>query len=193
MNEGNNSITKTTHSTSRGTWSDRPGSLPAFRHGEEPGYEARSIWLCGTYAVLPPVTVYGQLLKNGKCIRAEIPPFNWRPLSSGEFSMTPTNKGEADCQRFYRDPTFQVVASYPLYTNGSITPRARGVRIFVARFCSPPWAAWNWNRATKYAKPRRVHELGSGIYALVCGLNTYFINVALYKCHTHFINVVRYL
>ena len=26
--------------------------------------------------VVPPVTIYGQLLKNGKCIRAEIPTFN---------------------------------------------------------------------------------------------------------------------
>ena len=31
------------HSTSWGTWSDLPGSLPAFRQGEEPGYEASSL------------------------------------------------------------------------------------------------------------------------------------------------------
>ena len=65
----------------------------------------------------------------------------------------------------------------PLYTNSLIAPRARGVRFFVARFCSPPpelhetgTIRKHWNRATKYAKTRRVHKLGSGIYALVCGL-----------------------
>ena len=35
-----NTTHKTTHSTSLGTRSDRPGPLPAFRRGEEPGYEA---------------------------------------------------------------------------------------------------------------------------------------------------------
>ena len=35
-----NTTHKTTHSTSLGTRSDRPGSLPAFRHEEEPGCEA---------------------------------------------------------------------------------------------------------------------------------------------------------
>ena len=41
---GNNSIIKTTLSMSRGTWSNLPGSLPVFLHGEEPGYEAIYQW-----------------------------------------------------------------------------------------------------------------------------------------------------
>ena len=36
----NNSIIKNAHSTLQDTWSDHPGYLPAFLHGEEPGYVA---------------------------------------------------------------------------------------------------------------------------------------------------------
>ena len=67
---------------------------------------------------------------------------------------------------YYWNPTFQVVASYRFVYG----------RFFVARFCSPPpklhktgTIQKHWNRATKYANTRHVHELGSGIYALVCG------------------------
>ena len=38
--------------------------------------------------------IHGQLLENGKCIRAQIPTFNGT-LSSGEFSKSLTKKMEA--------------------------------------------------------------------------------------------------
>ena len=64
----------------------------------------------------------------------------------------------------------------PLFTDGSIVPRVRGVRFFLARFCSPPelhetgTIRKHWNRATIYAETKRVHEQLSEIHALECGL-----------------------
>ena len=58
-----------------------------------------------------------------------------------------------------------------IHTNGSIAWRAKGVRFFVAhlQLYETDTVRKHWNTATKYAKTRRVNELGSGIYALVCG------------------------
>ena len=114
-------------------------------------------------------------------------------LSSGEFSKSPAKEmenvgphsasGFIDQWVYCRNRAFQVVASSAscigkaLCTNGSIAPRVRGVRFFVARFCSPSpelhetgTIRKHWNGATKYAKPRTVHELVSKIHVLVCGL-----------------------
>ena len=96
------------------------------------------------------------------------------------------------CQWFYRPMTLlsrsnvsscsllPLRAGKPLFTDGSIVPRVRGVRFFVARFCSPPpelhetgTIRKHWNRATIYAKTKRVHEARSEIHAVVCGLKNW--------------------
>ena len=75
-------------------------------------------------------------------------------LSSGEFSKSLANKQEAvgtylarvflDQSVYCRYPTFQALdllplrVGKPLFTNGSIVPRARGVRFSLAHFISPP-------------------------------------------------------
>ena len=67
----------------------------------------------------------------------------------------------------------------PLFTDASIVSHLRGVRFFGARFCSPPpppsymktgTIQKHWNRATIYAKTKRVHEQLSEIRTLECGL-----------------------
>ena len=70
----------------------------------------------------------------------------------------------------------------PLFTDASIVSRSRGVQFFGARFCSLPppppppelhetgIIRKHWNRATIYAKTKRVHKQASEIRALECGL-----------------------
>ena len=100
------------------------------------------------------------------------------------------------CQRVFRPVSLLSISNVssfrllplrvgkPLFTNGSIVPRARGVRFSLARFVSPPpppppppppelhetgTIRKRWNQATKYAETKRVHGTGSKIYAVVCG------------------------
>ena len=92
------------------------------------------------------------------------------------------------CQRFFRPVgllSISNVSSFrllplrvgkPLFTNGSIVLRGRGVRFSLARFVSPPpelheagTIRKRWNQATKYAETKRVHGTGSEIHAVVCG------------------------
>ena len=77
-----------------------------------------------------------------------------------------------------------------LYTNGSIVPRATGVRLFFARFCSPPLSCTKpvpfestGIAATKYAETKRVHEVGAEVQPLECGLK-----IAVYRLQCSKVN-----